>query len=293
MALRSFYEDLSKEIKDGFEKTFNDGYLAPELRYNYSQWLEALKSVQEPPQIIEFNANRKLLLKKEKVVFTWVVVGADRLLIDETDVTFNGSFELDQDRDTIYTLTAINVFGLSVTKDLFVEVSKRTPLITSFKSNVAKRINSDPIFLSWEIDGADTLVLQPDNINVTRLKGVEVSPVKDTKYILYAETFFGVISKKELEISVSKIPPEIIHFNVQPIDIIEEIYELHWAVDNYETLSIQPEIGEVNNKNKIIVTQPSLAYTLEARSLFGAISKAKINVLPLFIPEPENSLFNR
>ncbi|NOU17732.1 MAG: serine/threonine protein kinase [Bacteroidales bacterium] len=144
------------------------------------------------------------------------------------------------------------------------------PQIGVFASDKKIRINSDPVKLHWIVKYEEELILQPGNINVTGMDSYNVSPVTDTFYSLIAKNYCGE-HKKELEIRVSKQPPEIIVFKSdEPIRIGAVPINLSWNVDNCSELILNPGNINVDGKTSVEV-EPMIdtTYTLIAKNYFG------------------------
>ncbi|RPH33032.1 MAG: hypothetical protein EHM93_06890 [Bacteroidales bacterium] len=147
---------------------------------------------------------------------------------------------------------------------------QNSPQIVVFTSNKKVRINLDSVKLHWIVKYEEELILQPGNVNVTGMDSYNVSPVTDTLYALIAKNYCGE-HKMELEVKISKQPPEIIAFKSdESIRTVASPIKLSWNVDNCSELILNPGNINVDGKTSVEV-EPMVdtTYTLIAKNFFG------------------------
>lgn len=272
---------LPDKVKEGFEITFNQGYFKPQLRYTYLQWKEAFQTIKEKPEILDFTADVIQLTKKQDVTFNWSVKNGYKVFFDNINVSNLNTYKVKPTRDTIYSLQAYNEFDVPSKVATFkINVSKKAPEIIDFNPNSSIRMDAKPIVLKWKVKGAEKITIQPNNIEVTKLKKLEVYPLKDTIYNLEVESFFGVKNNQELKVEISKTPPNICMFksNVSVrLDLKPVVLE--WKVEHAKKITLQP--GNINliGKSSLEVTPlKDTIYLLKTESLFGINKTEKLLV---------------
>nr|WP_319570085.1 hypothetical protein [uncultured Draconibacterium sp.] len=248
------------------------------------------------PKIKTFQANALIRTGPDPIILSWNIDNCNEIILNPGNIDVNGktSIKVEPLVDTTYTLTAKSFFDVESQKSLSIKISDEPPLIKEFKSDIPIRLNRTPIKLYWNTENAYGLYLIPGNIDVSGKTEVEVEPLNATTYSLIAESYFGVKTKADIKIDVSKESPLIRKFEYEPIDLIEDIFRLKWEVDNAEFISILPFPGDIQNRNNAevrIVDQNE--FTLDATTIFGVHSSKKIHIPTLFNITLSENLFNR
>ena len=169
---------------------------------------------------------------------------------------------------TTYTITASNGVE-TATRTLTVYVNS-PPVLTSFTSSAARVEANADVTLSWVVDGADTLTLQPGNIDVTGQTSRVVNPAAATTYTLVATNPSGT-SQQSVTVQVG-FPPTISSFIVTDTDpLFGADTALSWVTSNATTLSINQGIGAVPGPNGSVSIIPlqTTTYTLTATNAAG------------------------
>lgn len=173
---------------------------------------------------------------------------------------------------TTYTLTAQN--GADITnKALTVHINAQ-PVIHSFTSNKTVSIAGQPVTLSWSVDGAQTLTLQPGNINVTGQSSIVVNPTTDTTYTLQATNPAGTTQQN---VSLTIGPGPVINsFTVSDANpLFGAEVALSWNVTpaGATTISIDQGVGNVSPVGTAaVLVLKTTTYTLTASNAFGALT---------------------
>lgn len=232
-----------------------------------------------PPQIDSFITDKSLLTDHHPALLSWKVKRAGSISISGIgDVTGKNSCTVAPKKDTEYCLTATGYFGQVVTEKLRIQTSKKPPQIKFFKSSIDHREDGKPVYLSWQVEGANRLHIDLVG-DVSAVKNIKVDPRRDTAYQLRAINYFGVESTAQLRVTVSKKPPVIRSFRATP-DFLEtpKTVQLQWKVSGAASLVLESH-GDVTGKDVYTVNPNSdTRYVLRAKSYFQIESIAECTV---------------
>lgn len=148
-----------------------------------------------PPSINTFIAAPSSILSGQSSILSWNITGATSLSIDNGigNVTGLTQRSVSPTSTTTYIISATNAFGTS-TGQITVMVSGSTgaPTISSFNASPAVVAPGSYSTLSWVVDGATSLTLNPGAINVTGQSNRNVGPISaTTTYTLSATNTNG------------------------------------------------------------------------------------------------------
>lgn len=126
------------------------------------------------------------------------------------------------------------------------------PTIINFNANEIEILQGKSIELSWNVENADTILLNNGIGNITGKKSLSVSPIQTTTYQLTAENAFGIV-EQEISIEVLPLPKIIFRSQQQKIEYGKET-QIVWDIDNAEkielhwlgNMEIVPNKGEKN-----------------------------------------------
>jgi hypothetical protein len=206
---------------------------------------------------------------------------------EENIVVFKDKKQADQFLQKFYSLRKEG--GLFSFLDNEIEIN------LSLDRNIAEQ--GQKIKVSWKVSNADTILIKP--IGVVESEGEsELTITDDTLIILEAENQ-STDKQKAKSVLVKMIREPIITFDISTQFIIRtQTAQLHWSVENAETVKIEPSIGSVESKgSKFINPFESTTYTITAVGLTESTTKTKVvtlNVYPtpvlerLQIPTPSN-----
>lgn len=140
------------------------------------------------PVNCEFSADNLSIIQGDPLVLTWTTTGANSVNIDQGvgSVATSGTITVYPAVNTTYTLTATNGTNTS-TCEVSVEV---TPLemVCNITSNVSTINLGQEAVISWNVTGNPTSVtLLPNNIAVSAIGNITVSPIANTTYVLVIE----------------------------------------------------------------------------------------------------------
>ena len=246
----------------------------------------------DKPIIKEFKSNlvQNYVQSNTTIILSWVVDGFEQLEINNGigDVSKIQNIQIEAPRkDTTFELKATSYFGQVSIMHINFTVNKASPTIHYFSaSKITLLDKNDSVILSWNINNASIIDIDQGIGDVTSKKSISINPRQETTYTIKATSYFGVVSTKQLTISVSKIPPKINSFlaSKQLVTTVEEV-TLYWDIENAEKIIIDNGIGEVTNYKSInFKVTDDTALTITAISYFGAQSTCTLTIQTLKIP---------
>lgn len=178
---------------------------------------------------------------------------------------------------TTYTLTA--TFDTTVvTRQVTVYVNT-APQMT-FTSD---RTNTNPASgatLSWNVNGATALTLNPGNINVLDQTSRFVTPASNTTYTLLATNASGP-TQQSVTINVGAAPV-VNSFTVSDANpLFGAETTLAWSTSNATSVSINQNVGAVPTTGNLAVTvYQTTAYTITATNLYGTATASVLVNMP-------------
>lgn len=250
-----------------------------------------IETSKEKPLIKKFlsNLSNNYVQSNKDIILSWEVSNYESLeIIGVADVSKTSRFKIKAPRrDTTFILKATTLFGQTSQKDLVLTVSKNPPQIDHFSTSQNTLFDlKNPAILSWNVVGAENISIDNGVGDVTNKSRVEVLPRTDKIYTITATSYFGIISKKQLRILVSKVPPVIKLFesNKQLVTKVEDVI-LRWEVENAEKIFLDQGIGDVtNNKSALYTIKRDVTFVLTAISPFGVKTMSSITVQTLKVP---------
>ncbi|MGH2461169.1 MAG: FHA domain-containing protein [Chloroflexota bacterium] len=166
----------------------------------------------------------------------------------------------------------------------------RPPDIKGFKADPASVIVGTPVALSWTIDRAKSVNIDPSSGNA-QLKPdsgtLKVVPTASTNYTLTARNLVGISSHQSVSVEVKPAPqvPQIASFTASTDHLAKEglPVTLDWKVTGATKIAITPadEIKDVKDSGEATVhpSQASTVYTLTATNDAGSINATKTIVI--------------
>lgn len=172
---------------------------------------------------------------------------------------------------TTYTLTAQSGPD-TLTRSVTVYVN--SPPVVTFQADNTLVPPGTSVQLSWQADGATSLTLQPDGVDVLGQTTRTVNPTTDTTYTLVATNPSGT-TQKQVTVKMG-LPPTINSFTVSDPNTLYGVENsLIWDVSNATSLSINQGIGTVSGPTGSVQIAPlqTTVYTLSASNGFGTSTK--------------------
>jgi hypothetical protein len=245
-----------------------------------------------PVVIRSFTAEPQEVVAGEPVTLSWDIENlGDGTKIVPGNVPVRssvGSVTVKPEVPTIYKLQARGG-GKEVSREAAVAVKPRPPTpvarIREFTAS-AKRIHQgDVVTLTWRVDGATALVLNPiGQLNPKMDKSRQVMPEVTTTYVLSAQGQGGDVATKSLQVEV--VPQnvsiaEIKSFRADPPSIeAGQTATLRWVVDNAAAVGIDNGIGDQLEPRGTFQVTPAVTtvYTLRASDSKGNVITRQVTV---------------
>ncbi|MES2568797.1 MAG: lamin tail domain-containing protein [Verrucomicrobiota bacterium] len=173
---------------------------------------------------------------------------------------------------TTYTITAANGAD-TVTRSVTVYVDAR-PRIAAFAASSTTIRSGTAVTLSWAVEGAESVLLQPNNVPVAAQGSLVVNPTVETIYTLVANNGNGT-DQKSLTVAIGAAPLINVFAALDPNPLYGAETSLTWEVSGADTLSINQGIGTVGGPagSVSIVPIQTTAYTLTATNAFGTSTR--------------------
>lgn len=226
----------------------------------------------EAPMIQDFGTSNTNPPAGGTVTLSWNTVFEDTLSIDQGvgDVTGLSSKDVVVAADTTYTLTAINSNG-TTTEVLPISVLTTLPVINSFAVSEDQVLAGTPVTLSWNVDDAASVTLEPGIGDVTGITSTQVVISADSTFTLTALSGTGSTNAVQTVTEVVD-PPTINSFSASKTAVQPgETVILQWNVDHATGLSIDQGLGDVLGLTSTqVVVNATISYALTATNEFGA-----------------------
>ncbi|MCC6728298.1 MAG: hypothetical protein IT208_03065 [Chthonomonadales bacterium] len=255
-----------------------------------------------PVQLHSFVANPMQVRAGDTVTLSWDVsnLGVGSFITPGNRPVDKpvGSMAVTPEETTTYTLVARGG-GKETRSSVSVAVTPRPPAprarIATFAATQRRIHLGDSVTLSWKVDGAVALVLNPIGPLNPRLDtSRQVTPEETTRYELAARGADGDVKTRTLEITV--VPPnvstaDIQGFRARPASITAgEPSTLTWSVSNAMAVEIDNGIGtNLEARGKFDVSpQQTTTYTLRVTDSKGNVvsKQATVTVKPAPPPPP-------
>ncbi len=253
----------------------------------------------EPPIVESFSASPLTIAPGGSSTLTWAVSGATTVRISEGigSVALTGSRSVAPATSTVYTLTATNSAGKSVTATAQVTVSGEPssptaglPGISSFTANPPGISAGDTSNLSWVVSNATSVSINQGIGTVASVGNTSVSPSATTTYTLTAVNATGSATA-EARVTVSPTipagPPVIEYFVASPPSIHPgQTSVLSWEVTGATSVVLDRGIGAVDAVGtRSVSVLGTTNYTLTASNSGGHVTMT-IPVLVTDWPSP-------
>jgi len=164
-----------------------------------------LANTNQPPLVNSFLADPPTIVPGGSSTLSWNVSGATNVIIDQGigSVSLSGNRVVMPNVTSIYTLTATNAAGISVTATAQVIVTGATPtpitgslpLVNYFTANPTTIYAGDSATLSWSVSNATSMNISPGVGFVSSVGSTLVSPEQSTSYTLSATNSAGTVNR--------------------------------------------------------------------------------------------------
>lgn len=180
--------------------------------YNEYDGREITIRVHPRPRINGFDVSRKVIKAGESVELTWDTANADRIFLNDEDVTLlstggKGSREVLLSATTQWVLSVHSVGSIVKVPSPVREVKVVGDLeVVSFMAEPSFTVSTMPVMLRWEVRKAETIRIEPGIGDVTGLTEKEVFPNETTLYRLIAANHYDTDDKHTATVVVMPMP---------------------------------------------------------------------------------------
>ncbi|MCB1053034.1 MAG: hypothetical protein H6510_15690 [Acidobacteria bacterium] len=236
-----------------------------------------VQSANSPPTITNFSANPSTITVGSSTTLSWFVVNADTVTLDNDigPVPASGTHVVSPTQTIDYVLAATNQFGTTLATVHITVGTDVAPVIELFTAD-PKVINPNgSSTLRWQVLNANSITINPGNINVIGSGELVVNPTQTTTYVLRAVNSFGANSR-EVTINVAQGNlPSILTFTATPETIDEgQSSQIEWTTAGADTITVfegDKQIysgGLANGKTNVMPSQTT-QYSIEVQNPFG------------------------
>ncbi|CAM2066507.1 BACON domain-containing protein [Sulfidibacter corallicola] len=207
------------------------------------------------PVVNNFSVTPSQIAEGESATLAWDIDNADAVDIDNGigRVDSQGSVIVSPTETTEYTLLASNQDDEVLVKTTLLVASK--PRINSFTANPEEILAGQSSTLSWDVQNATSLTLNPGNLDVTTANTLTVRPTETTTYTLTA-TGAGGESSANAVVTVTGAPSLMLNATEIPFGSTTGSLQVrlsantdqafNWSLAQApEWLTITPEEGSV------------------------------------------------
>lgn len=218
------------------------------------------------PEIKIFRIKELQYVVGTKIHIEWDADNYTRIELSGEDVTLYKDVELVVEKAIELQLVASNDYDQ--TKQSIKIVPYSSPVIRRFSSSHSNIKAGKTTRLSWSVDYAKTISLKSptEEVDVTLMSEVEVSPTEDTTYTLIAYAVDESISVLK-EISIRVLQDVIINnFSSDlPLTLESQPVELRWDVVNADKIMLYPNDIDVTHQTSIkVFPNRAMTYRLVA-----------------------------
>lgn len=150
------------------------------------------------------------------------------------------------------------------------------PSIDQFEIEPSSITAGDSAMVTWEVQKASSVSIEPEPGNVGTSGSVFVSPAQTTEFTITAKTRRGAKKRAKAELTVEYPLPVIASFSSTPQIVKNPTagVTLSWSVSDAEKIRIQPNIGTVDPVgSQTVYPERSTSYTLIATNRGGDVEK--------------------
>ena len=236
------------------------------------------------PEIKIFRIKELQYVVGTKIHIEWDVDNYTRIELSGEDVTLYKDVELVVEKAIELQLVASNDYDQ--TKQSIKIAPYSSPVIRHFSSSHSNIKAGKTTRLSWSVDYAKTISLKSptEEVDVTLMSEVEVSPTEDTTYTLIAYAVDESISVLK-EISIRVLQDVIINdFSSDlPLTLESQPVELRWDVVNADKIILYPNDIDVTHQTSIkVFPNRAMTYRLVASNAISIKEQiVSVGVRPL------------
>ena len=230
------------------------------------------------PMVNFFDINPPVINSSSSTTIQWNVTNADTVFIDHGigNVAELGTRTITPSATTVYTLTAVNIYG-SVTSSAIAVVNPAAgaPVVHTFLASPSTITAGSSTALQWNVTGATSVSIN-QGIGSVPLSGTKtVSPSITTIYTLTATNSSGSVSiSTTINVTPSAGLPVIVNFAASP-DSVNVGYSsmLQWNVTGATSATLNQGIGVLPiSGTRLVSPISSTVYILTATNSVGSIT---------------------
>jgi len=246
---------------------------------------------------VSISATEETITEGQTTTLIWDSINAESSTLTQDvgtsigDVAASGTIDVEPLVTTVYTVIAHNSNGDSDPADVTITVNP-LPTIDTFATSASSINNGGTATLSWTTTSADSASIDHGIGIVGAANGsTDVSPLVSTTYTIAAWNDYGMVSSS-LTITVTQLP--IVGISASPEEITAgDTSTLTWTASNANIVSIDQEIGEVDQSGLLSVTPAvTTTYTITATNGNGSVTDSvtitvgDLPVIDTFIADP-------
>jgi len=223
-------------------------------RYEFSEATKEGLSLK--PEIKYFRIRESQYVIGSTIHIEWDVDNYTKVELAGEDITLYKDVELIVEKAVELQLVASNDYDQ--TKQSIRVVPDSSPIIRRFSSSHSNIKAGKTARLSWSVDYAKKILLKSststEEVDVTVMAELEVSPTKDTTYTLIAYAIDESISVAK-DISIRVLQDVIINdFSSDvPYTLESQAVELRWNIENADKIMLYPNDLDVTQQTAIKV----------------------------------------
>lgn len=204
------------------------------------------------PDIIQFEVDTTLLTDSTPAIITWTVSNATKVLLNNESVEPTGIKEFHSYDLIEVVLIAENELGQTTPRKIAIDIDRTPPIIHSFTINEQFAIKGYPIKLSWNVEGAHSLMIDNGVGSVIGLTEKITTLGSNGVYKLTAKNYFGIESTIETAILVFPTPI------IENLYIPTPIFSHQTSISNFTIETPKIDLGIDLNSN--IFKQPTMDF---------------------------------
>ncbi|HEY1339365.1 MAG TPA: PKD domain-containing protein, partial [Bryobacteraceae bacterium] len=237
----------------------------------------------------------------DPLTYQWTQIGGSPVGLSGAN-TATATFTAAASQQYYFRLTVRDPGGLqsSATTTVSTNAPPAAPLIASFNATPNQIQPGQTSTLSWVVQGATTVTIQPGLGNVSATGTSTVSPTQTTTYTLTATGPGGTVNATTtVTVGGGTGNPQIIRFEANPLTIKPgDQSTLSWTTTGASVVTITPGVGPVTpNGSTQVSPTTTTTYTLTASTSDGksvsapvtvTVSTGQVPQVVTFVANPQN-----
>jgi uncharacterized cupredoxin-like copper-binding protein len=234
------------------------------------------------------------------LTYSWTQIGGAPVALSGAN-TVTATFTGVAGQTYIFKLTVTNTDGLSASATTSVNVGSPTAAqVVRFDANPTSILAGQTSTLTWVVQGATSVTIQPGLGSVSLTGSSTVSPAQTTTYTLTAVGPAGTVNATTtVTVGGAAVgTPQIVRFEASPLTIQPgQQSTLSWSTNGATTVSISGVGAVTPNGSTTVSPAQTTTYTLSASSADGKTVTAPVTVtvatgtipqIVVFVATPQN-----